>query len=356
MKWWGVFLLSTISITAFGQELPIGLREGLLGNSGVALTTSTAASYYNPSLLRDREDNSYSIGGSSFSSMKLESSGTHTSSTNISPSYVSSILVGDSLVHEFFYLTLASGTLWSESQNTSTSYTNAMNIGISRFGYSMAFRSIPFAMQFLGRYTDASLIGYGEGQSPNMTFHQQADVKDLAVALGLSGHARFKSYSLGFNFITRGLKIYKAEKGFTRIFVQGSPNPNDYIITEKSSAPLSISEERQSLKIGHSFANNGHEFVTDSFLVETPEAENTYNFYQSFGYMLTSQNGHQLMTGVRHALGPEIKYFGQDIYASVGYSWKTRGLRSSFGVFYNQKDLNTQYSVVGLNFASEFSY
>jgi hypothetical protein len=329
-----------------------------MGNSGVAMSDSTAASAYNPSLLRDRSDNSFSLGGNSFGSQSSRQSGSEFSSLNLSPSYLSSVLSGSALVHEFFFSSIFSGPMKSEQKQDDQRTKSDIDMTSARFGYSMAFKNIPFALQFLGRYSQRQQFGFYEATNPALssstTGHIETDSRYLGASLGVSGHAHFGGYSLGFNYISRGLDLYKKESGILRTFTR---TPSSYSVLDTAIDSGRPSETGHNFSVGHEFKAGDHQFLTDTNLVEDASLTQTYTASQSFGYKMNSRAGHQFLCGINHRLGPDIKYFGQSMYSSVGYSWLTRSLRSAFGLYHYSSQINDQtLTAYGLTFASEFQY
>jgi len=347
-----------LSSFAYSQQLPMGLYEGLLGNSGTAISDSTAASSYNPSLLRDRTDNAFSIGGNTFGSASTRASGSEFQSLNLSPNYLSSVLSGSALVHEFFFAPLFSGPMKVETKVGNSITKTDINLTSARFGYSMAFKSIPFALQFLGRYSQQRSFGFFEDfdstTTTSTTGNRESDSQYLGASLGVSGHTRFSGYSIGFNFISRGLDLYKKSTGNFRTFTR---TPTTYTAADTAIDAPRPSEAGHHFAIGHEFKSGDHQFLTDTNLNEDASLTHTYEVTQSFGYKMNSSKGHQFLCGINHRLGPEIRYFGQSTYSSVGYSWLTRSLRSAFGLYHSNSQINDQISTAyGLTFASEFQY
>lgn len=355
-----LFIVLLTPIQALAQVMPLGLYEGLMGNTGVATTHSTAASYYNPSLLRQRTENAFSINGNTVGSSSTKSAGSSfSSSLGLSPSFLSDLIVGDKLVHEFFLATSLQGQFnWRQSIQNST-YDADLNINRIVTGYSMAFRSFPLALQILGRYSEAKSFGVAETSDPGNNIYSvskvKTDFKNLNVALGVSSHFTYSSYTLGVNLTTRGLSLYNGSEGSTKSFTHG-PLPTDYLITESDSGRTSVSNEEGKLSIGHGFKVGNHEFLTDSVFVEYSNNLNSYDFIQSFGYRYGLAESHQVLCGVGHSFGSDVSYFGQSLNASVGYSWKTRQLRSAVGLYYSRSSANEDASSSGIIFGSEYEY
>lgn len=344
---------------AQAQLLPVGLFEGLMANSGVALSESKAPSFYNPSLLRQRKENAFSANGNTLGTVNSKDGDTTLSSSiNLSPTYLSSTLVGDSLVHEFFMANTLQGQFSLRSENSTEKLDADSNINRVVAGYSMAFKSIPLALQFLARYSEVRLFGFSEpvSTSPPVSLAKvQSDYKNLNLALGLSTHLQFDHYTLGVNFNSRGWTLYNKQEGTARNFTYGSPSPTDVTITEESSRSK-ISHEESRLSVGHSFRLGNHELLTDSVFSEESEALGSYKFHQTFGYKYGPSDGHQLLCGVHHRFGSDVSYFGQNIGTSVGYSWMTRELRSAIGLYYGRDNTQIESSTVGIVFGSEYEY
>lgn len=343
---------------ASAQSLPTGLYEGMMGNSGVAISESMAPSAYNPSLLRHRQANSVSVGGNALGTYSSQSANTNTGAVALTPTYLSTITPGQSLVHEFFFQTFFSGALEVEMTAPNTVTNLNTNILRQRFGYSMAFKSIPLALQFLGRYSDSQATGFSEfiDTSSNIvtSSHLQSENKYLGTSLGISTHMVQGSYTLGVNFLTRSVKLFEEKNGLKRSFVN---NNGTSTIEEREGVFAQAFETGYQLSIGHGFKVGKHEFLTDSNLVETTALSHTYDFTQSFGYRLSGASGHQFLCGLNHMLGPDITYFGQALHTTAGYSWLTRALRSTFGLYYASRELSNQTTrIFGVTFGSEFQY
>lgn len=342
------------------QYTPLGLYEGSMANSGVAISDSKAPSYYNPSLLRQRTDHAFNVNGTSVSTFRSkDSSGTFSSSLGLSPGYLSTILVGTHLVHELFMANTLQGQFsWSSQPSPTSKMDLELNINRLVSGYSMAFKNIPLALQVLARYSESRSNGFSENDSGGGVYSFgtiKNEFKNLNLALGVSTHLRFGSYTFGANFNTRGAALYKKNEGRARVFTHGSPTPNDLTINEFPSY-TSIDNEEGKLIIGHGFKVGNHEFLTDSTFVEYSAKLNRYQFRQNFGYRYGQANGHQLLCGVGHAFGSDVESLGQSFNASVGYSWMTRKQRSSIGLFYLKDETRAQSSALGLLFGSEFEY
>lgn len=360
MRIFALFGLFLSSQMAQAQSLPLGLYEGLMGNSGVALYDSKAASYYNPSLLKNRQDSAFSINGTTIGTVTSKSDDTRFSSQlGLAPSYLSSIIVGSALVHDFFVANLVSSQFVLNNQSGTSIFEAQASLSRIHGGYTMAFRDFPFALQALFRYNEFKTFGFIESsQAPNIstTAKVSSEYKSIKTAIGLSTHVAFEHYTFGVNYVSRGYGLYKKNQNTSKSFSHNAPNTGDYTIIENNDGQSSVVDESQRLSIGHGFRAGSHEFLTDSIFAENSDSLNKYNYFQTFGYRLNSDSGHQYLCGLSHRFGPDIKYFGQSIYASTGYSWTTRALRSAIGLYYSAERATSEASSAGFTFASEFAY
>lgn len=342
----------------------MGLFEGMLGNSGVAFSDSSAPSFYNPSLLSKKAKDSYSLSADSFGTLRSKSAGQETSSLSLNPNYLGSVIVGTYLVHEIFFTSSAPSRY--KSVSTETTLTNASTTELQTdnnqitFGYSMAFRNVPFALSYFADFFQVKNFGFIENTSLVDTKRSTAQTKSeqtsFGVGISASGNVSIQDYTLGFNFKTRRVNLYTKSEGSGVLYSYGTPGPTDYTKSEFAygggNAPLS----GHSILIGHSFKNGDHEFLTDSNLIEQPDLKYRFKLTQTFGYRMTSDSGHQFLCGVNHLLGSDVKYIGQSAYYSAGYSWLTRSMRSAIGAYYYSSRLDQDISALGLTFGSEFNY
>ena len=358
------FFLISFPALSFAQSLSIGLTEGFMGNSGAAISESTAPSFYNPSLLGDKSQDSFTISGTTFNNVTSKENNSEYSALNITPSYLSTIHTGDSVNHELFFINMGSGTYRltgasaGDANNTvPTNITSNLSLNKDLMGYSLAFRSFPFAMQFAFQYLEASEIGYLDYSDPSTNTHTSgrldSEYKKLDFAMGLSTHVRFDGYTFAVNYLSRGIQLYKTNK-ITNKFMTNVNGAYSENITHDGGATISPNGQR--LIVGHGFHVGAHEFLTDTYLNEDGENLNTYTTTQSFGYRYTTVKQTQFFCGLNHEINSRVTYFGQNIYVSTGYSWLTNGLRSSMGLFYYNDNLDTKLTAYGVNFASEFKY
>lgn len=345
--------------------MPIGLYEGLMGNSGAAISDPTAGSYYNPSLINKKQKDSYSINGNTLNSLTAKSNETEVSSFTFNPAYLSTIMVGDFMVHEFFIANLSPSKLNISSESVTSDdiikFQQSRDQNQFLFGYTMAFQDIPFALSYFSQYnqidTSSSFEQTSLTSNLRSTSFQKINYKSVGFGISASGYTTVDGYTLGYQLKTRQMLLYKSNKGLTKSYIHGGTTPTDYTVTEsetKLSADDLISGNQ--ITIGHGFKIGDHEFLTDSQFVESGLLNNTYSFHQTFGYRMNSDFGHQILCGLSHQIGPEVKYFGQDIYYSVGYSWLKRAFRTAFGAYAYSNKVRDEIFAVGLTFGSEFNY
>lgn len=356
-------ILFSLQIKSWAQT-PIGLAEGLMGNSGLAISDSTAPSYYNPSLLGHKTKEAYSISASTFDRLASKDSGTESSSTSNNPGYLSSIILGNHLNHEFFLLSMSPSRIHVKSQSITADNTNQMegDIDLSSYlmGYTMAFRDWPMAFSFFAIYGEQQKFTNNESFSTTtplrslVVTHQQN--KDFNLGISISSHVNWDHYTLGFQYRSRTYRLYDRRSGQNTIYTHGSPTTGDFTKTELSFQPSSDFSHGETISIGHGFNLRSVEILTDTILAENNDLIYKYTPYQTFGLRVGASDGHQFLFGVRQQLGSNIKYFGQSTYYSGGYSWKTRGLRSSLGVYFYENIVDQDINKVGLSYSTEFAY
>lgn len=352
-----------LSVTAQAQ-LAVGLYEGLLGNSGAAISDPTAASFYNPSLLNKKVDNSYSLAGNTLGSFSSKSENKETTSFALNPSYLSSIIVGRALVHEFFLANVSPSKIKTVVTSDSAIELKRSEANIDQtqflFGYSMAFIDIPFALSYFGQFNQISSVGFNENVSKlsnaRSTASTKSDLKSLGVGISISGYTSFENYSFGYHFRSRQISVYQDNEASVTTFLHGGGSPIDYSKTTTEMTGERGQELGSSFIIGHGFKFGDHEFLTDSQFQESAEMNYTFSLNQTFGYRMNSHAGHQILCGVSHKIGDDVKYFGQSAYYSVGYSWLTRANRSVVGAYVYSSQLQQDNFAAGLTFGSEFTY
>lgn len=328
-----------------------------MGNSGVAISDSSASSFYNPSLILNKNKNSYSVGGNTLSNFNSDASGDRLTSTGISPSYLSSLQIFDGFAHEFFL----TNTTSVDAQVLKTALTGAethFNIRLQDYlaGYTFAFHALPFGFQINLRYRDNQTSGFSEFQSSSgaETSDIQSANRQIDLVHSIGGNHQFGDYRFGYKYTTRGLAIYKKKEGrekkysYSQTLNQYTKTESDFLIEQGAVA--------ETILIGHSFKINDHEFLTDTKLEELADLTHAYNWSQTFGYKLSSTAGYQYMCGVSHLINKDVKYFGQSMYISTGFSWQARSSRTAIGIYYDADKLKYDTQIYGLTFSSEFIY
>lgn len=356
------FFLFFVSVSR--AQAPIGLYEGLLGNSGAALTDASAPSFYNPSLLARKVSDSYAISGNTFGTFASKSDSQETSSVNVYPSYLSSIFASESLVHEIFLINLAPSRIKNviTINNISATSTNESNREGNKIlvGYSMAFRKVPFALSYFAQYSEIQEFGFAEyseiATDLRKTSISKGRYTSVAAGISVSGFAQFDSYALGYNLKLRPAILYTKNKAEIKNYIRGETAASDYRESVEESQMTSVDLIGTAIIIGHSFRAGEHEFITDTLLAEKNKQSNSYELSQSFGYRLNSGSGHQYLCGLSHGMGGDISYFGQRLYLSTGYSWINKINRSTVGVYFYRSRIEEKVDAAGLTFGSEFSY
>lgn len=357
-----------MSLFFFGRcgfaQTPIGLYEGLLGNSGAALADASAPSFYNPSLLARKASDSYAISGNTFGSFSSKSDLQETTSVNVYPSYLSSIFISESLVHEIFMINLAPSRLKNvvTINNNNTLTVNESNREGNRIllGYSMAFRNIPFALSYFAQYSEVQEFGFSEFTDFNSTHRSTSILKgsftSFAAGISVSGHSRFDAYTLGYNLKLKPAVFYKKNKAEIKSYIRGETVASDYRVATADAEMNSVDLVGSAMIVGHAFRSGEHEFITDSQFIENSKQANSYDLSQSFGYRFNSDSGHQFLCGFNHGLGGDVRYLGQRFYVSTGYSWINKINRTTLGLYFYRSKVDEEVNAAGLTFGSEFSY
>lgn len=353
-----IIIISTlliVSTNSKAQSLPLGLYEGFLGNSGVAIRDSKAASVYNPSLLSSKPDSSFSIGGNSIVNNSTSSDSFSGSKGFVTPGYLSSIINGENLVHELFLYNQANFQI--NSKTVSETLNSESMIDLARYysGYTMAFKTVPFAMQFLAIYEEFNFTYQAETLSNSQIasfINSKSSFKKLITTLGLSGGFTNAIYSFGVNYQISPLKITENKSGTANIYAAST----NTLTKQELTATNLISSIGHSLKVGNGFLVNSHEFLFDTNFYETDKDSKSYTTYQSFGYRFLGNHQHQYLCGISQAIAPVSKKFGKDTFISTGYSWSRGKSRSSVGLFFYNLDETSKYQTYGINFSSEYGY
>lgn len=340
-------------------QISVGLRESALGNSGVAITESTAPSFYNPALLADRKQSYFSLTGNTLTSYQSSSESGSFNSTKLAPNYLSSIHAFENFIHEFSLANQVS--VDSKSVSNIQNGTNTVYIRADQYvlAYSMAFRNLPIGFQVGLRMNELNnqinQITEDAASANGLSLNMSRRNADLFLAFG-GIHQLGNNYRFGYKYESRGKNIYRKTEfdGFyyvydktNNLFFSGKPgNPNE-------TTSLATG---QSITIGHSFIWNDHEFLTDSRFTEDSTLNSTYSFSQSFGYKVNYTNKIQFMCGILHQFESEMSDLAESNYYSSGFSWVTNALRSSLSVYYSRVKNEADVQSAGITFGSEFSY
>lgn len=352
-----VSLLFLIPCQAF--SFFFGVHEGLMANTGVATLESKAASYYNPSLLRYKSKNSFTLGGSTLGEYSSSTKdGTAVSGASLTPTYLSNVFSSSSLVHELFIYNNFSGIYGIKTQTAQSDIEGTVNITNLVGGYSMAFQSIPLALQVQIRYISLKTAALFSSLDTNLfSVGKTVSQQDYAsLNLGISHHFTINKYTFGVNLKTRGLKVmskYQSQyKGY--IISNNQTSPVEYKNTEGNSG---VSVTGYELSIGHGFNSDNHEFLTDTKLVEEEAYKNQYILSQSFGYRFKLSKNYQYSAGVNQQFGDKLKGLGQAIGVSTGLIMRTNSYLSSIGLGYLRDESQTSTAKsFNLIFSSEFYY
>lgn len=336
-----------------------GVHEGLMANTGVATLESKAASYYNPSLLRYKNKNSFTFGGSTLGEYSSSTKdGTSVSGASLSPTYLSNVFASSSLVHELFIYNNFSGTYGIKTQTNQSVIEGTFNATNLIGGYSMAFQNIPLALQAQIRYSSVKITTLTSTTDTSFsTVGQIVSQQDLAsLNLGISHHFTIKKYTFGVNLKTRGLKVmskYQSQyKGYVIANNQTSP-----IESKSKDGDSGLTVSGYELSIGHGFNTDHHEFLTDTKLVEEDAYKNHYILSQSFGYRMKLSKNYQYSAGVNQQFGDKLKGLGQAIAVSTGLIMRTNSYLSSIGLGYLRDESQTSTAKsFNLIFSSEFYY
>jgi hypothetical protein len=351
------FITFIFSVSVFAQLPPIGLYEGLMGNSGVALSDSTASSYYNPSLLNQKKKSSFSFGGNTLSNLTTESEVGKISAAKLAPSYISSVQAFDNFVHEFFLINVIS--LQTRYFASEPPYSTDINLKSDVFyaGYSFAFNNFPMGFQAAVRSIEISQFGFTEARDATkaLTAKIESSFKKIDLLLNISGHHEFKNYGFGYKYVSRGVKLTENRSGSYTQYIYDS-GANSYAIYKLDYQPNVKPFSGDFISIGHSFKMGSNEFLTDTNFEERDDLTHSYNWSQTFGYKVTSEKQHQFLCGLSHLINKDVKYFGQSAYFSVGYSWLTNANRSAVGMYYSADRVTNDTRSYGLTFSSEFIY
>jgi hypothetical protein len=355
------FALSFTS-SSLAQTGPLGLYEGLMGNTGSASFESSAASYYNPALLLQRAENSFSVGGYAIASTDIRVPGGSWRGNNLAPTYVSAVQRFESFVHEFFAANVFSidGDFILQSESNTTS---DVQIRSNAFllGYSMAFAGLPMGFQAVIGYNELRAKGFSRNSQPGVLESIstiQGGSRFLNGQIGIFGANHFGEYQLGYGYRTRSLRLSKQEYGTLNSYVFNDVTDQFSSSSGNYNIPPFQSSRGQSVRLGHAFRIGAHEFLTDTLLSESDSLSHTYQWVQTFGYRLGLSEKLQYLVGIQHLIANEVKYFGQSAYVATGLSWLKNTYRSAVGIFSYSDTISSgsESRILGLSFSNEFSY
>lgn len=345
-----LFSVCSLVVSNLQAQISIGLRESALGNSGAAITDSSAPSYYNPALLAEKEKSYFSLTGTTLTSFKSSTDGNEFTSTKLAPNYLSSIHAFENYIHEFSLVNQVSLDFRTKTPVTNGSNTSHIKSDQYNVAYSFAFRNFPFGFQLGLRINEQN---YHISQTTNDGNIAEGIDWDIVHKVGhafagFGGIHQFgEHYRLGYKYETQGLKIYK------KMEQDGSYYRYDKLAnTFTTGKPQGTTDEgnfnTQLFTIGHSFTAGDHEFLTDSRFNEDYEQKNKYNFFQTFGYKINFTNKMQFMCGASHEFDTKANYF------SSGFAWQTNTLRSTLSGYFAKDD--GEMESAGLTFGSEYTY
>lgn len=345
-----LFSFCSLVISNLQAQISVGLRESALGNSGAAISESSAPSYYNPALLAERQKSYFSLTGTTLTSFKSSTEAGEFNSTKFAPNYLSSIHAFETYVHEFSLVNQLSLDSRSTTPITNGSKTTHIRTDQYSLGYSFAFRNFPFGFQLGLRINEQN---YRINQTTNDGNIATGVDWDIAQRVGhfFAGfgglHQLGEHYRFGYKYESPGVKVYQKTDQDGSYYVYDKTG-NTFTTGKPQGTTNNGSFNTQVITIGHGFVIGDHEFLTDSRFNEEPEIKNTYNFFQTFGYKLNFSNKMQFMCGASHEFDSKANYF------SSGFSWTTNALRSTVSGYF-AKDPDSMESA-GFTFGSEFIY
>lgn len=344
------FLISSLFVSNLQAQISVGLKESALGNSGAAITESSAPSFYNPALLSERQKSYFSLTGTTLTNFKSSTEAGEFTSTKFAPNYVSSIHAFESFIHEFSLVTQLS--IDSRSTIPITSGTKTTNFKTDQYslGYAFAFKDFPFGFQAGLRINESNIHINQATNDGNIATGVDWDISQRLgdLFLGFGGiHQLGTNYRFGYKYESTGLNVFKKTDQVGTYYYYDKTN-NLFSAGTTQGATENDSFNTQIITIGHSFSAGDHEFLTDSRFSEKSDIRNSFNFFQTFGYKVNFANQMQFMCGASHEFDSKANYF------SAGYSWKTNTVRSIISAYYAE-DKTTMQSA-GFTFGSEFIY
>lgn len=345
-----LFSVFALFVSNLQAQISVGLKESALGNSGVAITESSAPSHYNPALLSEKQKSYFSLTGTTLTNYKSSSEAGEFNSTKFAPNYISSIHAFESYIHEFSLVNQVSLDSRSSTPITGGSKTTNVKNDQYNLAYSFAFRDFPFGFQLGLRISEQNINLSQATNDGNIATGVDFDISQKIghLFLGLGGiHQLGSSYRFGYKYESPGLNIYKKTEQRGNYYYYDKGN-NLFTAGTTQGTTENKSLNSQSLTLGHSFAWGDHEMLTDSRFTEDPEIKNNYSFYQTFGYKVNFSNKMQYMCGVSHDFDASANYL------STGFSWQTNALRSTVSAYFAEDQDEAQST--GITFGSEFIY
>lgn len=346
-----VFILFCSLISAkLKAQIAVGLRESSLGNSGAAISESTAPSFYNPALLSERQKSYFSLTGTTLTSFKSTTEAGEFNSTKFAPNYISSIHAFESFIHEFSLANQLSVDSRTSIPIANGTKTTTLKTDQYSLAYSFAFRGFPFGFQLGLRINEQNVRINQTTNDGNIATGVDWDISQRLghMFAGFGGiHKLGEHYRFGYKYESPGVRFYKKTDQAGSYYYYDKTN-NLFSTGSPQGTTENNNFNTQILTIGHSFTWGDHEMLTDSRFTEDPQEKNEYTFFQTFGYKVSFSNKMQFMCGLSHEFETRANYF------SSGYSWVTNTMRSTISAYYaNQKD---EMQSAGLTFGSEFTY
>jgi hypothetical protein len=349
------FLFVLLCVSYAKAQIPVGLKESSLGNSGVAISDSSAPSYYNPALLSERHKSYFSLTGTTLTSFKSSKNTEEFRSTKFAPNYISSIQAFDSFIHEFSLANQLSVDSSVITPVTDGSKTTNIRSDQYSLAYAFAFRNFPFGFQVGLRVNENNINLKQSTNDGNIAtgvdFDISQRVADMFVGFG-GIHQLGTHYRFGYKYESPGLNFYKKSDRGGSYYIYNKTD-NTFTTGQTQGSLTETNLNSQVITIGHSFIVNDHEFLTDSRFLEQQGSKNSYDFYQTFGYKINFSNKMQYMCGFSQKFSDSPEAFDSN-YFSTGFSWQTSSLRSTLSGYYADGKDDTQSA--GITFGSEFTY
>lgn len=345
-----LFSFCSLIVSNLKAQISVGLRESALGNSGAAITDSSAPSFYNPALLSEKQKSYFSLTGTTLSTFKSSTESGDFNSTKLAPNYLSNIHSFESYVHEFSLVNQISIDSRSITPITNGSTTSHIKSDLYALAYSFAFKDFPFGFQLGLRIYEQNFHINETQNDGNIATGINWDIAQKVGRLftGFGGiHQIGEHYRFGYKYETQGLKIYKKTEQNGSYYIYDKTN-NTFTTGKSTGSADEGNFNTQIITLGHSFVVSDHEFLTDSRFNENSEQKNKYSFSQTFGYKLNFSNKLQFMAGTAYEFDTKANYF------SSGFSWQTNTLRSTICGYLSSNEDDTEST--GITFGSEFIY